>query len=120
MIYFFYILAGLVSGIFGGMGMGGGTVLIPILTIFLGFDQKMSQGINLMSFLIMAIVSIFIHYKNGFIKIKNIYLIIIFGVVFSVLGAILMSFIPSKILKIVFGAFLSLLAVFEFVKVFKK
>lgn len=120
MIYLFYVLAGFVSGIFGGLGMGGGTLLIPILTIFLGFDQKLSQGLNLLSFLVMAIFSIYIHYRNGYIVTKNLFLIIFFGVIFSVLGAILMSFLPSRILKIVFGVFLCCLAVVEFVKVFKK
>ena len=120
MIYFFYILAGFISGIFGGLGMGGGTLLIPILTIFLGFDQKLSQGINLLAFLVMAIFSVYIHYRNGYIVTKNLFWIIFFGVIFSILGAVLMSFLPSKILKIVFGVFLCCLAVVEFIKVFKK
>ncbi len=120
MIYFFYILAGFLSGIFGGLGMGGGTLLIPVLTIFLDFDQKLSQGINLLSFLVMAIFSVYIHYKHGFIVTKNIYWIIIFGVIFAILGAILMTFLPSKILKIGFGVFLILLSIVEFVKILKK
>ena len=120
MTYFFYILAGFLSGIFGGLGMGGGTLLIPILTIFLGFDQKLSQGINLLSFLVMAIFSLYIHYRNGYIVTKNLFWIIFLGVIFSVLGAILMSFLPSKVLKMVFGGFLCVLAVIEFIKVFKK
>ncbi len=120
MTYFFYILAGFISGIFGGLGMGGGTLLIPILTIFLNFDQKLSQGINLLSFLIMAIFSLYIHYKNGFIVTKNLFWIIFFGVIFSALGAICMSFLPSAVLKKAFGGFLCALAVGEFIKVFKK
>ena len=119
MIYFYYVLAGLFSGVFGGLGMGGGTILIPILTIFLGFEQKLSQGINLLSFLVMAIFSIYIHYRNGFIITKHIFWIIIFGVIFAVVGAILMSFISSKLLKMIFGGFLCVLAVVEFIKVFK-
>lgn len=120
MDYLFNILAGFAGGILGGLGMGGGTILIPILTIFLGFDQKLSQGINLLSFLCLAVISIYIHYKNGYIVTKHIFLIILFGVIFSIVGAILMGFVPSKILKICFGAFLCLLSIFEFVKVFKK
>ena len=120
MIYFWYCLAGFLSGICGGLGMGGGTILIPVLTIFLGFDQKLSQGINLLSFLVMAIFSIYIHYRNGYIVTKNIFYIIIFGVIFSVLGAILMAFLPSRFLKIGFGVFLILLSILEFVKVLKK
>lgn len=119
MIYFFYILAGFISGIFGGLGMGGGTLLIPILTIFLNFDQKLSQGINLLSFLVMAIFSLYIHYKHGYIVTKGIFWIIFFGVISSIAGAFLMTYLPSKILKMVFGAFLCALAVIEFIKVFK-
>lgn len=120
MIYFLYVLAGIASGIFGGLGMGGGTLLIPILTIFFDFDQKLAQGINLLSFLVMAIISLIIHYKNGYIVTKHIWLIVTFGVLFSVAGAVLMAFLPSKILRTIFGAFLCFLAVVEFVKIFKK
>lgn len=120
MIYFFYVLAGVVSGIFGGLGMGGGTLLIPILTIFLNFDQKLAQGINLISFLVMALFSLYIHHKNGYIVTKHIFYIIIPGVLFSVLGAFLMSLTSSKILKIIFGVFLIILSIIEFIKVFKK
>lgn len=120
MTYFLYILAGFVSGVFGGLGMGGGTLLIPILTIFLGVDQKLAQGINLLSFLCMAIFSLYIHYRHGYVVTKNLFWIIFFGVISSVAGAFLMSFLPSKILKVCFGAFLCVLAVVEFIKVFKK
>ena len=120
MIYILYVLAGIISGVFGGLGMGGGTLLIPILTIFLNFDQKLSQGINLLSFLVMALFSMFIHYKNGFIVTKHIAYIIISGMIFSVVGAFCMTILPSKVLKIIFGVFLCVLAIIEIVKVFKK
>lgn len=117
---FLYFLFGLMSGIFGGLGMGGGTLLIPLLTIFLSLDQKLSQGINLVSFLVMAIFSLLIHYKNGFIETKGIIYIILSGVVFSILGALIAGFLPSKILRTAFGVFLCLLSLVEVVKVFKK
>lgn len=117
---FLYFLFGLISGIFGGLGMGGGTLLIPLLTIFLSLDQKLSQGINLVSFLVMAIFSLLIHYKNGFIETKGIIYIILSGVIFSILGALLAGFLPSKILRTAFGVFLCLLSLVEVVKVFKK
>ena len=120
MIYFLYILAGVISGVFGGLGMGGGTLLIPILTIFLNMEQKESQGINLISFLVMAIFAMIIHYKNGYIVTRHIWWIVVFGMLFSVLGAYLMTILPSKVLKIAFGIFLCLLAVFDLIKALKK
>ena len=55
---FWEIFAGLLGGIIGGMGMGGGTLTIPILTIFLSFQQLRAQGVNLVAFLPMAIIAI--------------------------------------------------------------
>ena len=42
-----YILIGLISGIFSGTGMGGGTILILLLTFFMGTSQHIAQGANL-------------------------------------------------------------------------
>ncbi|MBQ8845213.1 MAG: TSUP family transporter [Clostridia bacterium] len=120
MMIVWYLVAGFFSGVFGGLGMGGGTLLIPILTIFFNFNQKLSQGINLMSFLVMALFSLFIHYKNGYIVTKKLHFIIISGIIFSCVGSLIISVIPSNVLKIIFGVFLCILSVIEFIKVFKK
>lgn len=112
-------IIGFLSGVFGGLGMGGGTVLIPLLTIFLSVEQKMAQGINLLAFVIMAIVSLCIHIKNGLVETKGLFVIILGGVLFSCLGALAALFLPSYILRVSFGVFLCLLAINEIIKVFK-
>lgn len=99
--------------------MGGGTVLIPILTIFLGFHQQMAQGINLLSFIVMALFSIYIHFKNGYIVTRGLGYIISGGVLFSCLGAFLMLSLSSEWLRLLFGIFLCVLAISEMCKVFK-
>ena len=81
MSIFLQILFGILGGFFGGLGMGGGTLLIPLLTIFLHFDQQLSQGINLLTFLFMAVFSLYIHSKNNLIVTKNIGWIILGGVI---------------------------------------
>ena len=120
MMIFLQILFGVLGGFFGGLGMGGGTILIPMLTIFLGFDQQLSQGINLLSFLVMALLSIWIHARNGLIVTKSILWIILGGVIFAVGGSFLATILPSVILKKCFGAFLCVLSVLEFFKAFPK
>ena len=117
---FLLVLFGFLAGIFGGLGMGGGTLLIPLLSIFLGFDQKLCQGLNLMAFLVMAIFSLIIHYKHGYIATKKLSYIILSGILFSILGAFLAGKLPSEILRIAFGIFLCFLAIIEFIKVFVK
>ena len=74
------IITGFLSGIIGGMGIGGGTILIPIMTIFLGFDQKTAQAVNLIYFIPTAITALTIHIKNKQIEKNNLWLLIVFGI----------------------------------------
>ena len=120
MIIFLLILFGFIGGIFGGMGMGGGTMLIPLLTIFLNFSQKVSQGFNIFSFLFMAIFALIIHFKNKLVDIKSVIPIVLSGLLFSMGGAFLATLVDGKILKLIFGIFLILLAVIEIFKLLKK
>ena len=110
---FLLILYGLIGGILGGMGMGGGTLLIPLLTIFGGLNQIESQAINLISFSIMAIISIIIHAKNKLINFKIALPLILSGVAFSVLGSLIANSINTTTLKSLFGVFLVALGLFQ-------
>ena len=120
MTIFLLILFGVIGGIFGGMGMGGGTMLIPLLTIFLNFSQKVSQGFNIFSFLVMAVFALIIHIKNGLVDIKSVIPIVLSGILFSLGGAYLANLVKGNVLKIIFGVFFILLAIFEIFKLFKE
>ena len=106
-----YIVFGLLGGVVGGMGMGGGTLLIPLLVIFGGVAQGLSQGINLLSFIPMSGVSLFINYKQGLLRLQDVLFIIIPAVLTSVGGAILANLIKPEELQKFFGIFLLLLGV---------
>jgi uncharacterized membrane protein YfcA len=108
-----YIVAGIVSGVVAGMGMGGGTLLIPILTIFFNTKQQTSQGINLFAFLPTAVVSLIIHIKNKLVNFKIGIPIIVTGVLFSVSASILAINLESRLLQILFGGFLLLIGVYQ-------
>ena len=58
------ILLGFLGGIPAGMGMGGGTVTIPLLTLVGGVEQKIAQSANLFSFLPSGGASLLIHRKQ--------------------------------------------------------
>ena len=77
-MFLWYSLAGVLGGILGGMGMGGGTILIPLLTIFFNVKQHSAQAANLVSFLPMATISLIIHIKNKFVVFRNSLFIIIY------------------------------------------
>lgn len=119
-MFFLNALIGFLGGIFGGLGMGGGTILIPLLSIFCDIEQKTAQGINLLAFVLMSIISIIIHMKNGYICTKGLFPIILGGTIFSIIGALIATFCPSNVLSLLFGIFLCILAVLEFIKLFKR
>ena len=112
------ILIGVVGGVLGGMGMGGGTLLIPLLTIFLGISQNIAQGINLLAFLPMSLVALFIHFKNRMVDIKSGWPVIMSGILSAVGGAYLANLLNPKDLKVYFAIFLIVLGIFQFVSLF--
>ena len=58
------ILIGAFSGIFSGIGMGGGTILIFLLTTFGKMEQHIAQATNLIYFVPTAISAIIVNFKN--------------------------------------------------------
>lgn len=110
-----YIIAGIVGGIIGGMGMGGGTLLIPILTLMLGVSQKTAQAINLVSFIPMAVVTLVIHVKNKLVDKKSILYVCLPALITTLVSSIAVRYIDTEILKKAFGVFLIVLGVVFFV-----
>lgn len=114
MLFVFLFLAGVVAGVLGGMGMGGGTLLIPMLTLFFKINQTEAQGINLISFIPMAVVALIIHAKNKMINVGRLIPVAVPALVFSVAGSWLVKFVEGDIQKKAFGIFLLILSVVQF------
>ena len=115
-----YVVAGMFGGLIGGMGMGGGTLLIPLLTIFYKVSQHSAQAINLIAFIPMSIVALIIHFKNKLIETKNILLIIISGIITCVASCFLANVLDGDILTKLFGGFLVVLAIWQFISTIKQ
>lgn len=111
MSFLLYMLAGVFAGLLGGMGMGGGTILIPALTIFLGVPQHVAQATNLIAFLPMAAFSLSVHQRQGLLKTEGIGYVIIPAVISSVIGGFAALLLPAEILGKLFGIFLIALSV---------
>ncbi len=116
---FWEIVCGILGGIVGGMGMGGGTLTIPLLTIFLGYEQIRAQGVNLIAFLPMSIAALVIHVKNHLVAFKETWLLAVCGCVFSLIGALVANHISSGVLKKFFAVFLIGLGVWQIIEMIK-
>ncbi len=111
------LLAGLMSGIIGGMGLGGGAVLIIYLTVFKNVEQLKAQGINLLFFIPIALTAVIIYAFKKQIKWKVTLPIALGGVLGAVGGFFLTDFLGGNFTAKLFGGFLILLGIKElFVK----
>lgn len=111
-----YVVAGIAGGVIGGMGMGGGTLLIPILTLMLSVGQLEAQAINLIVFVPMAIVTLIIHIKNKLVDFKKLIYSLPLALVLAVIGALIVKKIDESVLKTTFGVFMLIVGVVFLVK----
>lgn len=114
------MLSGFLSGIISGMGIGGGTILIPALTMLTDANQHIAQGVNLLYFIPTAIAALLIHKKNDTLELKTAFPIIVFGIAGAALGAFVALRLNSVLLRRLFGIFLFLMGAYEIYKGFQK
>jgi uncharacterized membrane protein YfcA len=110
---FLLILFGFLAGIIGGMGMGGGTLLVPLLS-FLDLSQKNIQAVNLISFLPMSVAALIMHSKNKLVEKRGTLWLIIPAVAAAVGGALLTASATDRVLQICFAVFLILVGGWQF------
>ena len=101
-----YIIFGILGGTLGGMGMGGGTLLIPLLSM-LGMEQHMTQAINLIVFIPMSVIALIIHIKNKLVEFYP--LMIAPAIAAAVTGAFIAVRLKAETLRLYFGIFLIVL-----------
>lgn len=114
------ILAGFVSGIISGMGIGGGAVLIPALVFLANTPQHAAQCTNLVYFIPTAIVALIVHIKNKCINFRIAIPIILFGLAGAYAGSRLAASISGKTLGKLFGVFLLFVGCYELLRKGKK
>lgn len=107
------IIIGFLSGIAASMGLGGGFVLIIYLTVFAQTDQLTSQGVNLLFFLPIALISLIIHGKNKLIEWKILPMLVITGLVGVIAGTFVTKLIGVELLQKLFASMLTFVGVKE-------
>ncbi|MCM1522891.1 MAG: sulfite exporter TauE/SafE family protein [Ruminococcus sp.] len=106
-------IAAFVTGLLASMGVGGGMILIIWYTAVLGADQLEAQGINLLFFLPIALLSVIMHRKNGLIDIKTMLPAMLTGAAGAAAGSLAAQYIGSDILKKIFALFILFIGIKE-------
>jgi len=112
-MWYTYIALGLAAGIASGfLGIGGGSILIPIMVCVFGLSQHQAQGTTLALMIPpIGLLAAWKYYSEGNVKL-NMAAFICIGFLFGALiGAIFVHKVSEPILKKIFGGFLFLLSI---------
>jgi len=101
------ILVGIVAGLLGGLlGIGGGIVMIPAITLLLGRDIHLAQAASMNVIFFVAAPAAIRHWKAGGMRLELIVRILPFALVSVILGVTASIWIPDADLSLIFGLFL--------------
>ena len=94
------------AGVLSGWGVGGGTLLLLVLTLFLDVEHRTAQAVNMLFFLPAAALSLFFHRKNGRID-RTIWMrTALPGAVAALVAALAALTVDVSLLRQPFGLFL--------------
>jgi uncharacterized protein len=108
------LLAGLLSGLFG---VGGGTVIVPLLVLILGFDQRLAAGTSLAAIVPTATVGVISYGVHGSVDWVAALLLAVGAVAGAQLGTWLLPRVPLTVLRWAFVGFLIVVIVSLFIVV---
>ena len=105
------LLIGFGTGILSAWGVGGGTLLLLCMTLFLGVDQATAQGINLLYFLPTAGMGLIWHRKNGLLEKDVLRQAIPLGTGAAIAAAWIATSVDTAVFRKPFGVYLLLTGV---------
>src|SRR5437762_13140649 len=101
------IVGGFAAGFLSGtIGIGGGLLFVPTMTIGFGLSQAVAQGTSLVAIIPTAIVGGVTHLRQGNVLLRPALWMGGGGVVGAVIGALVAVEVPGPILARVWGGFL--------------
>lgn len=98
---------GLAAGFLAGLlGVGGGILLVPAMTLLLGYDQHVAQGTSLLVIIPAAVSGSWTHHRNGRLALRDALALSAGGIVGAVLGAVFALSLEDALLRRLFALFL--------------
>ncbi|MCI9239900.1 TSUP family transporter [Oscillibacter sp.] len=101
-------LCGLGASVVSAWGVGGGTLLLLVMTLFLGVDQRTAQGINLLFFLPTAASALVCHARGGYLDKPTLKAAVPVAVAAALVGAWASNAVDVEVLRKPFGVYLLL------------
>lgn len=103
---------GVVVGGFSALfGVGGGVIMVPVLTLAMQREQHVAEGTSLAVIVVAALVGALAHRRAGLLTRSDVLPLASGGAVGAVVGAALALAISGGALRVAFAAFLAVMAI---------
>lgn len=109
------LLTGLAGGIASGLfGIGGGTIMVPILVLLLGFAQHRAQGTSLVALIPpTGLLAVLAYGKAGYVDWRTGLLLIPGVFLGGIAGAEIARRVPSVLMRKTFAVLMFLLGLYQ-------
>lgn len=105
------ILIGLAGGVVAGLlGVGGGALFVPALTVFLGLSQVDAEATSLLAIVPVALVGALRQRENGNVDVRTGAALGALGAAGAVAGAAIANAVPQRALEVAFALFILFVA----------
>jgi hypothetical protein len=103
---------GTVAGAFSGLfGVGGGTVIVPLLILWLGFGEREATGTSLAAIVLIALLAAIGQGLYGNVDLLEGALIAVPAVAGVIAGTALQQRLPERAVSLIFAVLLTAIAV---------
>jgi uncharacterized membrane protein YfcA len=107
-----YDLTGLLGGLFSGLlGIGGGTVMVPLLVLWSNRSQRVAHAMSLAAIIPISLAAVVIYGGAGQVNVPDAIALCAGAIVGARTGAGLLARAPERALKGAFGVFMLVAAV---------
>lgn len=101
------LAVGILAGILGAiLGIGGGIILTPVLTLAIGLDIKYAIGASIVAVIATSSGATIAYLKDDMLNLRVAMFLEIATTVGAIIGALLTGIVPTGFLFILFGSFL--------------
>lgn len=106
------VLLGLAAGLLSGMfGVGGGVLIVPMLVLLLGTQQRLAHGTSLAAIIPISVAGVVVYALHGLVDVDAAALLTGGSVVGTLLGTRLLHALPQRTLRLMFAGLLAATAV---------
>lgn len=105
------LLMGIAAGLLAGLlGVGGGVLFVPALTLLVGLTQVEAEATSLLAIIPVALVGAVSQARYGNLRARDAIVVGLFAIPGAVVGVVIVNNVPERAVELAFAGFLLLVA----------